>query len=154
MFILLHIFPLLGLCCLGRSHNSPPPPFRYATAHNYATNEPLYTDRVTLFTKQITVIIIIILISFCQKLLRKYHKASRVASRQSVTWHVLKIIYIFYLFFIWFKYLWQLIFVILFLRLGYSYWLVLTLLNYHILISIAELSYVYSLTSQASLFIL
>lgn len=30
----------------------------------------------------------------------------------------------------------------------------LTLLNCHILISIAELSYVYSLTSQASLFIL
>jgi len=60
-------------------------PTSYAPAHNYATKEALYTEKVTLFTKQITVIIIIILISFSQKLGRKYHKASNVASRQSVT---------------------------------------------------------------------
>ena len=64
---------------------APPLPPGFAIARNNEIKEPLYTEKVTLFTKQIILIIIIILISFSQKLGRKYHKASNVASRQSVT---------------------------------------------------------------------
>jgi len=53
-----------------------PPP--HAIAHNNEIKEPLYTEKVILFIKQI--ILIVILISFSQKLGRKYHKASSVAS--------------------------------------------------------------------------
>jgi hypothetical protein len=118
--------------------------------------KPLYTEKITLFTKQITVIVIIILISFSQKLGRKYHKASSVASRQSVTWHVWKIIYIFYLvqIFMTVNFCNIVFWARLQLLAGTVDSISLTLLNYHILISIAELSYVYSLISQASLFIL